>query len=216
VRITASIPLPFGVLWRSCVTGVFGAASGFAVFVLLFEEKETRTLLFFGGLLVAATLSFVFESFRSEVERRPDERRDVPDVLVTVALLAVFELFILAFHKAFDLVNKPELKSLADLLLGTPLAEESSSYPHLAVMAGLWMFVAMVFTVGLSIAVFHRACELPESYTWRAAAVPTLLRQCSLSRDNQTTSSSPGPFASSQVIGSRLALPSRTTVQTVA
>lgn len=171
---------PRSALWRAALAGAFGAASGFALFLLWWEEGETheRPVVFLLALLVAAGVSFAFESFRDDVEGREEKRTRLPDTLVTITLLAIFELFVLGLHTTISLATRlPELKQVGDLVLGQALVGRSNVYLHLAVMVFLWVSAAAALTMGFCVAVFDPACALPPLYAWRevtAWAKPTM------------------------------------------
>ena len=169
---------PWTALWRSGAAGVFGAAGGFALFAVWWKEREHGALVFLLALLMAAALSFVFESFKEQVEGHERRRRDLPYVVVTIALIAIFELFIVGFHTTFELWTNEELPGLTSMVLGESHAEDEASHRNLLIMVLLWVSIGMVLAVGLSVAAFMRGCELPAVYAWRDVAAwarPTFL-----------------------------------------
>lgn len=161
---------PRSACWRAGLAGVLGAASGFALFVLWWEERETHEspVIFVLALLVAAGVSFAFESLREGVEGHEEKRARLPDTLVTITLLVIFELFVLGLHTTIALTaHLPELKQVGDLVLGEALVGQSHSYLHLVIMILLWVSAAVVLTLGLCVAVFDPGCTLPPSCSWR-------------------------------------------------
>ena len=160
---------PVPALWRGAVAGVFGAASGFCVFVLWQEESKAHQdpIIFFAALLIAACMSFAFDSFRDKVEGRHEAASGLPQTIVTISLLAIFELFILGLHATVSLMDSRKFQEIGNLVVRAGIVEKPRPWAHVGIMIVLWMVVAAVLTVGLCRAVFDRRCELPATYSWR-------------------------------------------------
>jgi hypothetical protein len=125
-------------------TGAWGVLTGFAIFVLLHASRDVTPRTFWLGLAVAVVASFVVESLRESVRGRtglgtPRSTR-VAQGLGTILMLAVFELFVLAAHRAADLFSHPrEVEELRNAILGPVLEDAAGATRDLLVMAGLWI-----------------------------------------------------------------------------
>ena len=84
---------PWPSLWRCALTGVFGIASGFAVFLLWLDEISHGPIRFVVALGVAVLMAFTFESMKEELEGH-EHHWQAPRLLVLVVLLTMAEVFV--------------------------------------------------------------------------------------------------------------------------
>ncbi len=150
----ARILPPWPSLWRCALTGAFGIASGFAVFLLWLEEISQGPVRFVVALGVAVLVSFVFESLREELEEHQRPWR-APRFLVLVVLLTMAELFIMGFHSTVALTTA-RLRDTLEFLLGDVVEW------HAMGIVGVWLVLGGAIAVGLGATIFHAACEIPE------------------------------------------------------
>jgi hypothetical protein len=160
-----SLP-PWPSLWRCALTGAFGIASGFAVFVLWLDEISRGPYKFVVALVVAVLVSFTFESLREELEGRR-QRWYVPRLLVLVVLLTMAELFVMGFH-SMVLVTPTRLRDTLESLLGAEVQEW-----HAIAIIAVWLVLGAAIAVGLGATIFKASCEIPEDepLSWDRPAV---------------------------------------------
>jgi hypothetical protein len=166
LRSLARMLPPWPSLWRCALTGAFGIASGFAVFLLWLEDISQGPVRFVVALGVAVLVSFVFESLRDDLEehQRP---WPAPRFLVLVVLLTMAELFIMGFHSTVELTTA-RLRETLEFLLGDVVEW------HAMGIVGVWLVLGGAIAVGLGATIFHAACEIPEgdeALSWSKPAI---------------------------------------------
>ena len=157
---------PWPSLWRCALTGVFGIASGFAVFLLWLDEISRGPLRFVVALGVAVLVAFTFESMKEELEGH-EHHWQAPRLLVLVVLLAMAEVFVMGYHSAVSLTRE-RLQETLDSLLGADVAGW-----HAVGMVGIWLVLGGTVAVGLGATIFNAGCEIPEDepLSWSKPAV---------------------------------------------
>ncbi|HXF33489.1 MAG TPA: hypothetical protein VN603_02865 [Candidatus Acidoferrales bacterium] len=136
------------------LTGAIGILTGFAVFILTWEEQSSVAQ-FLGILLLVAIFAAVFEYVRDVIEGS-EHRVSVPQMVIRLFLLAIFELFITAIHTAASF-NKTQLAEVGTAVLGPTLAAQTSAVVNLTLMAVLWIVIGAA--VGASLAFAIRSVE---------------------------------------------------------
>ncbi len=156
---------PWPSLWRCALTGAFGIASGFAVFLLWLEEISQGPVRFVVALGVAVLVSFVFESLREELEEHQHPWQ-APRFLVLVVLLTMAELFIMGFHSTVALTTA-RLRETLEFLLGDVVEW------HAMGIVGVWLVLGGAIAVGLGATIFHAGAEIPEGepLSWDKPAI---------------------------------------------
>lgn len=150
---------PFGyALWLSAVAGAWGVISGYAIFVLWWQNEGLSPVALWVGLGSAAAASFIIEWLRDTMREgyEPDPwTARVYRGFVSLLTLAVFELFVLATHAASEIFTESKAKEeLVARLLG-PIAATGNATFHLVVLAVLWVAAGAALSVALAYAVFH-------------------------------------------------------------
>ena len=157
---------PWPSLWRCALTGAFGIASGFAVFLLWLDDISHGPVRFVVALGVAVLVAFTFESLKEELEGH-EHRWQAPRLLVLVVLLTMAELFIMGFHSTVEL-TPARLTETLETLLGSDVAGW-----HAMGIVGVWLVLGGAIAVGLGATIFNAGCEIPEDepLSWRKPAV---------------------------------------------
>lgn len=157
---------PWPSFWRCALTGAFGIASGFAVFLLWLDHISHEPGRFVVALGVAVLVAFTFDSLKDELDGR-QHHRDPPRLLVLVVLLTMAELFIMGFHSTVEL-KADQLTETLHTLLGKDMARQ-----HALGVVGIWLVLGAAIAVGLGATIFKAGCEIPESepLSWRRPAV---------------------------------------------
>jgi hypothetical protein len=152
--ITQTLP-PWPSLWRCALTGAFGIAAGFAVFLLWVDEITRGPVRFAIAFVVAVVVALAFDSFRDEVEGRR-HHWNLPRLLILVVLLTIAELFVMGFHST-AMLDKEELHHMLAALL------DGGDQWHAMRIAGLWLVLGTAIAVGLGTTIFNARCEIPEN-----------------------------------------------------
>lgn len=157
---------PWPSLWRCALTGVFGIASGFAVFLLWLDEISRGPVRFVVALGVAVLVAFTFESMKEELEGH-EHHWQAPRLLVLVVLLTMAEVFVMGYHSAVSLTPE-RLRETIETLLGEDVAGW-----HAAGIVGVWLVLGGAVAVGLGATIFNTSCEIPEDepLSWSKPAV---------------------------------------------
>jgi len=166
LQLIARILPPWPSLWRCALTGAFGIASGFAVFLLWLDEISRGPVRFVVALGVAVLVSFTFESLRDDLEGHAP-RWHAPRLLVLTVLLTMAELFVMGFHSTVS-ITPAQLSATLATLLG-----EDVTRWHAMSVIGVWLVLGGAIAVGLGATIFNAACEIPESepLSWSKPAV---------------------------------------------
>lgn len=146
---------PWPSFWRCALTGAFGIASGFAVFLLWLDHISHEPVRFVIGLGVAVLVAFVFDMLKDELEGRK-HHWEAPRLLVLVVLLAIAELFIIGFHSTAEL-KAVQLQKTLHTLLGEKVTEW-----HAFGVVGIWLVLGAAIAVGLGATIFRAGCEIPD------------------------------------------------------
>ena len=125
-------------------TGLLGVLSGFALFVLMWREADTSVWSWVAILSCAATLSFIFEHLRAEIEGHVEERSSFALVVTTLVMLGVFELFAAAVHTA--VIMKPQERDrliTAEMGPNFVNAIEAAVF-NLLLMLAIWLLMGVI------------------------------------------------------------------------
>ena len=126
--------------------GAFGVLPGLATFVMVSEESPPRLIL---ALLVAATITTIFESLRDLISHGPERHRSYIALrsVGTLVIVAMFEIFVLAYEKLADLRSEQFTGIVTELLGGW------SSLPNIYTTLWLWIctwtLAGFVFSSGV-------------------------------------------------------------------
>ena len=98
------------VRWICTLTGAWGVLTGYPLFVLISEKSDALEgpsviRQFFGVLLVALVVVMFTEWLRDTI-RGEQPQRSIGSILISILLLAVFEVFVLAYKKCRRRVSK--------------------------------------------------------------------------------------------------------------
>lgn len=128
------------------VTAVLGIVSGYALYILWWQQAEHgesgwRFALAFAA---AALMSFVFEVLRGAIEgsTHPWSRSRV---VSTIVMLAAFELFIIASHTTVELDVDASVGA-AGFIFGPEFSETAGPVMSLVLLGLLWVVVALTIT----------------------------------------------------------------------
>jgi hypothetical protein len=123
-------------------TGTLGIVSGYLLYAYASEKAEKGVLpQVLGLLLIVGVMSFVFEVLRHTIEGH-EERWPVRRVFSTIVILAVFELYIIAWHHGLE--QKPEqLSHITQMIFGEHLAPQLGAGWNLIVLGMLWVAVGI-------------------------------------------------------------------------
>lgn len=140
-----------GDVWTYVIAGLtatFGILSGYALYVLWWEQEEKGESgwIFALAFAAAAVMSFAFEVLRSAIEgnKFPWSRFRV---ISTLVMLAAFELFIIAAHGAVEMYR--DLAKIAGFIFGAQFADTVGPGWNLVALGGLWIVVALTITLKL-------------------------------------------------------------------
>jgi hypothetical protein len=143
-------------VWCAFV-GAWGVASGYACFILWWEQEHLRQplrfALAFAGSVGAA---LVIETVRDLLRHGSVEelRQPTPSKILALLLTAsMFELFVLAYH-AFATLDTEEWAALRSSILGPALSTSDGVTRDLVTLAVMWLFVGAFVAWRLSSLVF--------------------------------------------------------------
>jgi hypothetical protein len=130
------------------MTGILGIVSGYALYVLWWDqtEKPESPWAFGAALLAAALMSFAFEILRGAIQGE-EKPWSEPRVAVTVVMLAAFELFIIAVHGAAEQIQ--DLGKVANFIFGEQFADHVGTTGNVIALGMLWIWVALMIMVKL-------------------------------------------------------------------
>ena len=157
-------------------TGAWGVLTGFAIFILLHASQNVDALTLWLGLASAALASLVVEFLRGaaggEVAVAGPLRSRLPQIVITLLTLAVFELFVLAAHTAAEIFRDPSATvDLRDAILGPALESAPGATRDLLILALLWTVSGASVGAALGYFVARLRQDLPERrLSLRAAA----------------------------------------------
>lgn len=134
------------------MTGLFGVATGIAVFILLVGKPEEINITFSIFLLVAATLSFAFEYIRGQIDGHA-EKLSFSRILTVLVMLMIFELFVAAIHASFNL-EWAALEDIASAVAGPALSVRFAPQLNLVLMALLWVLIGGILALALSYSIY--------------------------------------------------------------
>ncbi len=149
--------------WVCAFTGVWAVISGYAVFLLWWESQHTHQAgKFLFALLAAVGAVSVIEWLRDLVREGGSEGHGhalAPRIMLTFVTLAVFEVFVMAWHGVTEFVG-PSHEAHEKLLefhrevLGPSLRGTEGALRDLITLATLWLVVAAALGWALAGAVF--------------------------------------------------------------
>ena len=121
------------------LTATLGILSGYALYVLWWEQEEKGESgwIFALALAAAAVMSFAFEILRGAIEgnEHPWSRSRV---IGTVVMLAAFELFIIAAHGAVEMYR--DLAKIAGFIFGEQFADTVGPVGNLVALGWAMLF----------------------------------------------------------------------------
>jgi hypothetical protein len=131
----------FGV---ACLTAALGIFSGYALYLLWWEqgEKQESGWTFVWALLAAASMSLAFEFLRGIIEGA-EHGWTFSRVLTTIIMLAAFELFIISIHDSAEL-HLATFVNVAGYVFGEQFGQSVGAGTNLAALGGLWLWVALI------------------------------------------------------------------------
>jgi hypothetical protein len=124
-------------------SGALGIVSGYFLYAYVSEKAAEKGALLhvLGPLLIVGVMSFVFEVVRHEIEGH-EEPWPVRRVFSTILILAVFELYIVAWHHGLE--QKPEaLSHITQVIFGEHFAAQLGPGWNLIVLGALWVAVGI-------------------------------------------------------------------------
>ncbi len=164
---------PFWKAARICATfGAVGIFSGFALFILIWEKQEDPWKFVLSVGFGAGGLACFIEWAKGRIEREGGKPWSWSKVVINTALIATFELFIIAGHTLVEM-EPAKLKSVALVVLGGKLWEEGAAIWELIACITIWLVVGMAMTVamiGLIRLVINISGKGYQQYSWPAAA----------------------------------------------
>jgi hypothetical protein len=146
------------ILWDAALCGALGVASGFALFVLSWEEKTTIAgflLILFILALFASTLEYVRNVISGE-----EHNFSLPRSVIGLFIVAVFELFVTAVHALLEADEKGRIE-IGTAVLGPTLANTSGAFANLMAMALVWVVMGAALGALLSFAIRLPDQKLP-------------------------------------------------------
>lgn len=128
----------------ACLTAALGIFSGYALYLLWWEqgEKQESGWTFVWALLAAASMSLAFEFLRGIIEGA-EHPWTFSRVLTTIIMLAAFELFIISIHDSAEL-HIATFVSVAGYVFGEQFGQNVGAGTNLAALGGLWLWVALI------------------------------------------------------------------------
>lgn len=138
-----------------CLTGLIGIVSGFALFILWLEKKDepSRFLLALG---IAAALAYVCEQIRELIAHGECEWRwPPPRWVMTVVMLAFFELFVVAVHAAAEL-DAAAFDGLKEQILGHYLHTAMPQWWQWLSICLMWALIGGALSLWLSRAIIRK------------------------------------------------------------
>ncbi len=128
----------------ACLTAALGIFSGYALYLLWWEqgEKQETGWTFVWALLAAASMSLAFEFLRGIIEGA-EHPWTFSRVLTTIIMLAAFELFIISIHDSAEL-HIATFVSVAGYVFGEQFGQNVGAGTNLAALGGLWLWVALI------------------------------------------------------------------------
>jgi hypothetical protein len=136
----------------SLTCGVLGVATGLSVFILLSEDPEATGLSFLLILTITALLSFFFEYLRSVIDDH-EEEQSASKVVFTFIMLAFFELFVAATHRALS-GGRAAMREIGTVVLGRVLAAQTSAEVNMMVMVGIWIVIGALLALTLVLSIY--------------------------------------------------------------
>src|SRR5579872_1074092 len=135
----------------SAATGVMGVATGFALFIMTWEESFGVLQLL---LILAALGLFVstFDYIRDVIEGNEHQLR-ASQVVTRLLLVATFELFVLAVDSALTSDWRALSEEIGTPVLGITLANRAGAVPNLIAMIALWVLIGAALGAGLAFAI---------------------------------------------------------------
>jgi hypothetical protein len=131
------------------LTGFIGITSGFALFILFWREPELGLFKLAVILGIAAVLSYFFEHLRAQIEDHHESRRSPNQMLTTLVMLAVFELFVTALHSAAS-ISLDNLGLIAIAIIGPDFANfADTAAVNLLLMVAVWIVIGVVVGAAL-------------------------------------------------------------------
>jgi len=124
-------------------SGALGIVSGYFLYAYASEKAAEKGALLYvlGPLLIVGVMSFVFEVLRHEIEGH-EEPWPVRRVFSTILILAVFELYIVAWHHGLE--QTPEkLSHITEVIFGEHFAAQLGPGWNLIVLGALWVAVGI-------------------------------------------------------------------------
>jgi hypothetical protein len=140
-------------------SGALGILSGYVLYAYASEKAEEGVLVqVLGLLLIVGVMSFVFEVLRHAIEGH-EEPWPARRILSTILILAVFELYIVAWHHGLE--QTPEkLSHITEVIFGEHLAGQLGPGWNLIVLGALWVAVGIAVTWRLR-AYILKTSEIP-------------------------------------------------------
>ena len=166
--------------WLCTALGAWGVLSGFAIFLKVQEEAEVKAATlpaFIVALLIASIVAFISERISGLIEEssshdehasivsaNPD-RRFVPRLVAGICMLALFELFVTAWHSLAESGFHGQLQHLINNAV-LPATENKSDRLDLTLMVLLWMTMGSVIAGILGWFVFNLAGRFAVRARW--------------------------------------------------
>lgn len=135
----------------SAAMGVVGVVTGFALFIMTWEESFSIAQLV---LILAALGLFVsmFEYVRDIIDGEEHQFRP-SRIAARLLLAATFELFVLAMDAALTTDWNALGKEIGTPVLGITLANRAGAVPNLFAMIALWVLIGSALGGGLALAI---------------------------------------------------------------
>jgi hypothetical protein len=126
-------------------TGLVGVLSGFALFILLWQEPERDLSEWAWVMVMAGAFALLFEFLKARIEGHNLSSFSLPRIFATVLLLLAFELFADALHTAFSM-SKDDLQVLGVAILGPGIMSQvyDARMRNLEMMAIAWLLIGAV------------------------------------------------------------------------
>ena len=136
--------------WDCALAGALGILTGFAAFVLTWEE-ETSVPRFLLILLFVALFAYAFEHIRDVID---DHEHDfsLRKSVGVLFLVAIFELFVTALHAAMKSSSEGWLE-IGNVVLGPTLSKQAGPLLNAIIMAFLWVILGAALAAGLSLSI---------------------------------------------------------------
>lgn len=123
-------------------SGALGIVSGYVLYAYASEKAEEGVLLqVLGLLLIVGVMSFVFEVLRHAIEGH-EEPWPVRRIFSTILILAVFELYIVAWHHGLE-QTPDKLSHITEVIFGEHFAGQLGPGWNLIALGTLWVAVGI-------------------------------------------------------------------------